>query len=153
MKNESGQVNSPEKNRALKSAEAMWSSDHASKWFGMELVEVDEGFAVISLTVGEQQANGHGMCHGGVTFALADTAFAFACNSRNQATVAQHNSITYLAPAKIGDVLTATAREISLVGRNGITDVCVNNQHGEAIVHFRGHSRAIKGTLFTEIDS
>lgn len=153
MKNENTKATTPEKNRALKFAEAMWSSDHASKWFGMELVEVDEGLAVVTLTVGKKQANGLGICHGGVTFALADTAFAFACNSRNQATVAQHNSITYLAPAKIGDVLTATAKEISLNGRNGITDVCVHNQRGEAIAHFRGHSRAIKGTLFTEIDS
>jgi acyl-CoA thioesterase len=138
------------KERAERSAAAMWSDDRASGWFGMRLVEIDEGRAVLSLIVAAQHVNGHGICHGGVTFSLADSAFAFACNSRNQATVAQHNAITYIAPARLGDTLTATAREISLTGRSGITDVTVTNQNGQIIAEFRGASRAIKGQVFAE---
>ena len=138
------------KERAQKSAEAMWNNDQASAWFGMRIVEIDEGFAMLSLTVEKKHTNGHGICHGGVTFALADSAFAFACNSRNQSTVAQHNTISYTSPVRLGDVLTATAKEISLIGRNGIYDVEVTNQEGLAVAQFRGCSRAIRGTLFEE---
>ena len=138
------------KERATKSAEAMWRGDHASQWFGMELKGVDEGSAIIALTVEPHHANGLGNCHGGVIFALADTAFAFACNSRNQATVAQHNSITYLAPGHIGDHLTATAQEVSLRGRTGLYDITVSNQDGLMIARFNGLSRSVKGQLFTE---
>ena len=136
--------------RAKKSAEAMWADDNASPWFGMEIVEVSEGRATLALTVESHHANGHGICHGGVTFSLADSAFAFACNSRNQNTVAQTNTITYIAPGRVGDRLTATAREISLTGRSGIYDVTVTNQNGTVIAEFRGNSRAIKGQLFEE---
>jgi acyl-CoA thioesterase len=128
----------------------MWNNDQASAWFGMRIDEIDEGFAVLSLTVEKKHTNGHGICHGGVTFALADSTFAFACNSRNQSTVAQHNTISYTAAVKLGDVLTATANEISLIGRNGIYDVEVTNQEGLAVAQFRGCSRAIRGTLFEE---
>ncbi len=138
------------KERATRAAEAMWSDDDASKWLGMTLVSVDEGTAVMTLTVQQHHCNGHGMCHGGITFSLADSCFAFACNSRNQSTVAQNNMITYTAPAQVGDVLTATAREVSLTGRSGIYDVCVTNQNGKTIAEMRGLSRAIKGQLFTE---
>ena len=138
------------KERAQKSAETMWNNDQASSWFGMRIDEIDEGFAVLSLTVEKKHTNGHGICHGGVTFALADSAFAFACNSRNQSTVAQHNTISYTSAVKLGDVLTATAKEISLIGRNGIYDVEVSNQEGLAVAQFRGCSRAIRGTLFEE---
>ena len=138
------------KERAQKSAETMWNNDQASSWIGMRIDEIDEGFAVLSLTVEKKHTNGHGICHGGVTFALADSAFAFACNSRNQSTVAQHNTISYTAAVKLGDVLTATAKEISLIGRNGIYDVEVSNQEGLAVAQFRGCSRAIRGTLFEE---
>ncbi len=138
------------KDRAEKSSAAMWASDNASKWAGMEIAEVDEGRAVLQLTVEAHHCNGHGICHGGVTFMLADSAFAFACNSRNQSTVAQSNSITYTAPGRLGDQLTATAREISLTGRSGIYDVTVKNQDDLVIAEFRGLSRAIKGHLFEE---
>ena len=138
------------KERAQKSAETMWNNDQASAWFGMRIDEIDEGFAVLSLTVEKKHTNGHGICHGGVTFALADSAFAFACNSRNQSTVAQHNTISYTTPVRLGDVLTATAKEISLIGRNGIYDVEVTNQEGLTVAQFRGYSRAIPGTLFEE---
>jgi acyl-CoA thioesterase len=138
------------KERAEKSAAVMWSNDNASVWLGMELVNVDEGHAVLSMTVQKHHANGHGICHGGITFALADSAFAFACNSRNQCTVAQHNVISYTAPAKIGERLTATAREVSLAGRSGIYDVTVTNPDGQTVAEFRGFSRAIKGQYFDE---
>lgn len=138
------------KERAERSCAAMWASDNASKWAGMEIAEVDEGKAVLQLTVEAHHCNGHGICHGGVTFMLADSAFAFACNSRNQSTVAQSNSITYTAPGRLGDRLTADAREISLTGRSGIYDVTVKNQDDLVIAEFRGLSRAIKGHLFEE---
>jgi acyl-CoA thioesterase len=136
--------------RAEKSAQTMWAQDHASQALGMELVSVEEGRATLGMTVEQRHCNGHGMCHGGIIFALADSAFAFACNSRNQATVAQHNVITYIASGRLGDRLTAEATEISLTGRSGITDVRVTNQTGTVIAEFRGMSRAIKGTVFDE---
>ncbi|KAE9628238.1 hydroxyphenylacetyl-CoA thioesterase PaaI [Parasedimentitalea maritima] len=136
--------------RAEKSAAAMWAEDHASKWAGMEIIHMDEGIAVLELTVAQQHCNGHGICHGGVTFMLADSAFAFACNSRNQSTVAQHNMISFTAPGQLGDRLTASASEVSLTGRSGIYDVTVTNQTGQKIAEFRGFSRAIKGQLFDE---
>lgn len=138
------------KERAERSAQAMWSGDQASAWLGMSLIDVDEGSAILRLTVRDHHTNGLGNCHGGVTFALADSAFAFACNSRNQATVAQQNSITYTSPARAGDTLTATAREVSLIGRSGIYDVTVTNQDGVTIAEFRGGSRSVRGTLFDE---
>lgn len=138
------------KERAEKAASAMWMGDQASQSLGMSLDHIDEGTATLSLTVSEHHTNGHGNCHGGIIFALADSAFAFACNSRNQATVAQHNSITYVAPARQGDQLTATATEVSLTGRSGIYDVRVTNDQGAVVAEFRGHSRTIRGTLFDE---
>ena len=136
--------------RAEKSAAAMWAADNASKWFGMQLAEVSEGRAVMTLTIEPHHANGHAICHGGVTFALADSAFAFACNSRNQATVAQHNSVTFLAPGRVGDTMTAIAEEVQMAGRSGIYDVTVTNQDGVVLARFRGLSRAIKGQNFPE---
>ncbi|WP_299083258.1 hydroxyphenylacetyl-CoA thioesterase PaaI [uncultured Ruegeria sp.] len=140
------------KERAAAAAKAMWTDDGASKWLGMTLIEVDEGYAVMQLTVKQHHCNGHGMCHGGITFSLADSCFAFACNSRNQATVAQHNTISYTAPGRMGDTLRAEAREVSLAGRSGIYDVRVSNQHNQTIAEFRGLSRVISGTLFDEED-
>lgn len=138
------------KERADKAAAAMWGNDNASKWAGMEITHIDEGVAILEMTVEAHHCNGHGICHGGVSFMLADSAFAFACNSRNQSTVAQHNLISYLAPGRLGDRLTAEAREVSLTGRSGIADVTVTNQDGTKIAEFRGFSRAIGGQLFEE---
>ena len=138
------------KERAYKSAQAMWENDKASKWMGMQISNMDEGIASLILTVQAHHCNGHGICHGGIIFSLADSAFAFACNSRNQATVAQHNTISYIAPGQLGDTLTADAREVSLSGRNGIYDVTVINQDNKKIAEFRGMSRAINGNLFQE---
>ncbi len=136
--------------RARRSARAMWAEDNASKWAGMEITHIDEGTATLEMTVQAHHCNGHGICHGGVTFMLADSAFAFACNSRNQATVAQHNVISFIAPGRQGDRLRAVAREVSLTGRSGIYDVTVTNQDGTVIAEFRGMSRAIRGHLFQE---
>ncbi len=138
------------KKRAERSAAAMWDNDPATQWFGMELVEVDEGRAVLSMKVERHHCNGHGTCHGGVSFSLADSAFAFACNSRNVSTVGQHVMMSYLAPGRAGDRLTARAEEISLTGRSGIYDVSVTNQEGQVIAEMRGCSRAIKGRHFEE---
>ena len=134
---------------AERSARAMWDGDHASRWFGMELGDVAEGAATLTMTVADHHCNGHGTCHGGVIFALADSAFAFACNSRNQATVAMHCMVSFLAPGRAGDLLTATAREVQLEGRNGIYDVAVTGPSG-TIAQFRGMSRAIGRTLYEE---
>ena len=139
------------KQRAQRSAEAMWNGDRASAWVGMEISQIDEGRATLTLRIREDHCNGHGIGHGGVTFMLADSAFAFACNSRNVATVAQHNTISFLAPVRHGDTLTATAVETTLKGRSGITDVTVTNQAGETIAQFRGASRALGTPLFEEL--
>ncbi len=135
--------------RAEKSAAAMMVNDETLRWLGMTLDTVGEGTAALSMTVERPHCNGHGMTHGGITFTLADTAFAYACNSRNRVTVAQHNMISYIAPGRLGDRLTATATELK-AGRSGIYDVTVTNQDGKVIAEFRGLSRTIDGTLFEE---
>lgn len=136
--------------RAQRSAAAMWAGDRASAWVGMEITHIDEARATLTLQIRADHCNGHGIGHGGITFMLADSAFAFACNSRNAATVAQHNTISFLAPVRLGDTLTATAVETTLKGRSGITDVTVTNQHGDTIAQFRGASRALGTPLFEE---
>ena len=136
--------------RARASAEAMWADDGASQALGMEIVAVEEGSATLCIKIGQHHCNGHGNCHGGIIFSLADSAFAFACNSRNQRAVAQHAFVSYVSPARKGDILTARAREVSLSGRNGIYDVSVMRQNGDVIAEFRGASRAVSGHLFDE---
>ncbi|KPN65025.1 Acyl-coenzyme A thioesterase PaaI [Aliiroseovarius sp. xm-m-379] len=136
--------------RARRSAEAMWADDPASQALGMTLTDIAPGRAVITMPVRADMSNGHGICHGGFIFTLADSAFAFACNSYNQRVVAQHNSITYLAPGQLGECLTATATETSRTGRSGIYDVVVTGGDGRQVALFRGHSRQIKGTHFEE---
>ena len=131
---------------ARRAAEAMWADDEASRGLGMELVSVAPGRATLRMTVRADMTNGHGICHGGFTFALADSAFAFACNSHNVRTVAASCDISYLAPTREGDVLVADAVERQLAGRNGIYDVTV--RVGDvAVAEFRGRSRAIGGAL------
>ena len=138
-----------EDERARRSAEAMWAGDAASRWLGMTLGEVGPGRAVLTLDVAAHHCNGHGTCHGGVIFALADSAFAFACNAGNAATVAQHATISFIAPARAGDALRAEAREVSLRGRSGLYDVTVTRD-GAPVAEFRGMSRAVGGRLFEE---
>ena len=132
---------------ARAASQAMGDKALASRSLGMSLDAVGPGMASLSLTITTAMTNGHNTCHGGYIFTLADSAFAFACNSYNQNTVAQHCSVTFLRPALEGDRLTASAREVSRIGRDGIYDVKVTNQNGEPVAEFRGHSRTIKGTL------
>ena len=138
--------------RARRSAEAMWALDRASPWLGMSLGKVGPGTAETTLEVTGHHCNGHGICHGGVIFSLADSAFAFACNSRNQLAVAHQNAITFCTPARLGDRLVARAHEITTSGRSGVYDATVTNQDGTVIAVMRGNSRTIKGQHFEEED-
>ena len=128
-------------------AEAMWRDDKASQGLGMRLDHVGPGAATLSMEVRDTMVNGHGMCHGGYIFTLADSAFAFACNTYGQRCVAQHCAVTYLLPAKLGERLSASAVEVSRAGRSGIYDVTVTRADGAAVAEFRGHSRVIEGRL------
>ncbi|WP_107817028.1 hydroxyphenylacetyl-CoA thioesterase PaaI [Celeribacter persicus] len=128
-------------------AALMWNDDSASQRLGMKLLHIAPGEATLEMTITDQMTNGHGNAHGGYMFTLADSAFAFACNTYNQMTVAQHCSVTYIAPGALGDVLIATAREVSRSGRSGIYDVTVMRQDGQRIAEFRGHSRTINRTF------
>ena len=128
-------------------AQAMWRDDNASKWLGMKIEEVRAGYARLSMTVTQNMVNGHNLCHGGLIFTLADSAFAFACNSHNQRAVAAGASIEFLAPAFLADVLSAEAVEQALKGRTGVYDMRVTNQKGEVVALFRGRSATIKGLL------
>ncbi len=135
---------------AERCAEAMFERDQASRHLGMEILEMAPGKAVLQMAVRPEMIQGHDSCHGGYLFTLADSAFAFACNSQNAATVASGCSIDYLAPGKVGDILTATAQERSRSGRTGVYDVQVENQNGQVIALFRGKSYQIRGTVIYE---
>jgi len=132
-------------------AEAMWAEDATSPGLGIEVVSVAPGEAVLTMTVGAQMANWHDTCHGGFIYLLADTAFGYASNSRNRRMVAQHCSITYLNPARRGDRLTAHAVERQRAGRSGLYDVAVTRADGTPIAEFRGHARAIEGTILPDV--
>jgi acyl-CoA thioesterase len=134
---------------ATRAAEAMWAGDAASQALGMELVRVAPGRATVRMTVREDMVNGHAIGHGGLTFTLADSAFAFACNSYNRSTVAAHCEIRFLAPTRLGDVLVASAVERSRAGRDGVYGVSVHA--GDTLVaDFVGHSKEVRGVLFTD---
>ena len=125
--------------------DAMLAGDQASKMLGMQVLEVGPGRAVITMVVRPDMLNGHAICHGGLITTLADSAFAFACNSCNELTVASGFSIDLLAPGRLGDVLTATCTELSKAGRTGVYDSDVRNQRGERIAVFRGRSHTARG--------
>jgi acyl-CoA thioesterase len=131
-------------------ADAMWADDTASRGLGMRLEDVGPGRARMSLVVTEAMVNGHGICHGGFIFALADSAMAFACNSHGEHAVAQHCAITFVRPGRRGDTLTAEAVERTRSGRSGIYDVRVCDATGETVAEFRGHSRTTGGRFFAE---
>ena len=124
------------------SATSMAASDHAKAHFGMWIQELQRGRAVLSMRVRKEMTNGFAITHGGVVFALADTAFAYACNETEARTVASGAEISFLRPSEAGDVLTATACRRVRQGRTGIYDVTVTNQRGEIIAEFRGRSFA-----------
>ncbi len=131
-------------------ARQMWDRDAASQGLGMRLGPVAPGQAQLTMDVTPEMVNGHGICHGGLIFSLADSAFAFACNSRNQVQVALSCSIDYLAPGFAGDCLTATARERRRSRRTGLFEVSVTNQAGEELAHFRGRSFALDQTVLRD---
>ena len=139
---------SPE-NVARACADAMWRDDEASRGLGMQIIEIKPGQATLTMKVQPHMVNGQRIAHGGFIFALADSALAFACNSHNERAVAAQGNITFIRPGKLGDLLVATAREISRSGRSGIYDVRVTV--GDAVIaEFRGHSRTIGGTWLSE---
>jgi len=124
---------------------AMYARDPASQAMGMRLGTVGPGRAELTMTVRADMLNGHAICHGGFIFTLADSAFAYACNSYNLTTVASGCGIDFVAPAREGDLLTALAQERSVSGRTGVYDIEVKNQRGETIAYFRGKSYRVKG--------
>ncbi len=139
----------PEAAQALaeRVAAGMFARDRASQGLGMRIVNVRPGYAELTMTVRPDMLNGHAIGHGGFVFTLADSAFAFACNSYNANTVAAGCTIEFLAAAREGDVLTAIARERALSGRSGVYDIDVKNQNGDTVALFRGKSTRIKGNV------
>jgi acyl-CoA thioesterase len=133
---------------AERCAEIMWPDDHAARGLGMVIVAVGPGSARLCMTVRQDMVNGHGTCHGGFIFALADSTFAYACNSHNIRAVAAGVDINFVAPAHLGDQLVADGRARHQGGRSGVYDIEVSNQDGKLIAVFRGRSSRIKGHFF-----
>ena len=136
--------------RAERAAAALYERDRASQALGMRLAAVRPGWAQVVMRVRPDMVNGHGLCHGGLVFALADSAFAFACNSHNESTVAAAASIDFLSGVREGDELTAEASELWRTRRNGIYEIIVSNQRGERVALFRGRSYRVQGQLVSE---
>ncbi|MFH1044777.1 MAG: hydroxyphenylacetyl-CoA thioesterase PaaI [Pseudomonadota bacterium] len=132
---------------AKAAAAAMYTRDRASLALGMKLLKVGPGLASMQMAIREDMANVHNTCHGGLIFTLADSTFAYACNSHNKNAVAITCLIEYMRPAYVGEVLTASGREQGLEGRNGVYDIRVENQKGELVALFRGKSTQIKGEV------
>ncbi|WP_277348908.1 hydroxyphenylacetyl-CoA thioesterase PaaI [Sneathiella limimaris] len=130
----------------------MYAEDEASQHLGMTLVEVTPGTAIMTMRVQDYMLNGHKTCHGGYMFLLADSAFAFACNSYNQSTVAQAAQINFLKPVSVGTLLTATATEVSRTGRTGLYNIDVTNEEGALVASFRGNSHTIKGQIIPDLN-
>jgi acyl-CoA thioesterase len=135
---------------ADKVARSMLAAEGTGPAWGVEIEEVREGYARIRMTLRADMLNGHGIAHGGMVFALADTAFAYACNSRNLRTVAAQASIVFLDAAREGETLIAEAQEQALAGRSGVYNVSVRSAEGRAIAQFRGYSRSLGGALIGE---
>jgi acyl-CoA thioesterase len=125
--------------------DAMWAKDRACKALGMQVTAIGPGTATVTMTVRDDMLNGHDLCHGGLIATLADSAFAYACNAYNEITVASGFDIHLMAGARLGDVLTASASELSKGGRTGVYDIVVTNQRDEQIAAFRGRSYTMKG--------
>ncbi len=125
--------------------DGMFANDRASKALGMHIVEVSPGGTTLAMTVRDDMLNGHDICHGGLIATLADSAFAFACNSHGELTVASGFGIDFIAPGRLGDVLTARCHEVAKAGRTGVYDTEVTNQRGERVAVFRGRSHTVKG--------
>lgn len=137
--------------RAQRVGESMFAADVAAReTMGIEVLSVAPGHAVLRMAVKPLHLNGHQICHGGFIFTLADTTFAYACNSYNRNAVAAGCSIEFLRPGQLGDVLTCEGVEQTLSGRHGIYDMKVSNQNGEVVALFRGKSAVIPGQIFPE---
>lgn len=134
-------------------ATAMFARDRAAQALGMKIVRVQPGAALLTMTVRGDMVNGHHICHGGMIFSLADTAFAYACNSYNKNTVASACHIDFLAPAKEGDTLEAEAVERSAAGRTGVYDISVRVAGGKTVALFRGKSYRINGEVIAGLES
>lgn len=134
-------------------ARRMLSQEGTGPAWGIEILEAREGYAKISMRVTAAMLNGHGTAHGGMIFALADTAFAYACNSRNEATVAQSANIVFLSPARAGELLIAEATERAVSGRSGAYAVSVRSQDGRIVAEFQGASRTIGGPVLPAADA
>ncbi len=128
-------------------ADTMFANDRASRTLGMSIETISSGRAVLTMVVRDDMVNGHNICHGGMIFTLADSAFACACNSHNFSAVAAGARIDFLAPGRLGDQLTAVAQQNSQGKRSGVYDVSVSNQAGSVIALFRGNSQRIGGHL------
>jgi acyl-CoA thioesterase len=129
---------------AQTSVQSLFHTDRASQGLGLEIIDVAPGRVRIVMTVRPDMVNGHGMCHGGLIFAFADSAFAFACNSHGEPMVAAGASIEFLAPTPSGERVTATATEVTRSARGGIYDVCVTKASGETVAHFRGRCSRLR---------
>lgn len=140
----------PRQHLAERTAAALFARDRASQALGMRLAGIQPGGARVLMRVRPDMVNGHGVCHGGLVFALADSAFAFACNTGNESTVAAAASIDFLLAVHAGDELTAEARELWRTRRNGIYEITVTNQRGERVALFRGRSYRVEGTVVKE---
>ena len=126
-------------------ARAMWAADAASQGLGLVLRRISPGEAEMTMLIEPRMANGFGACHGGFLFALADSAFAFACNSFGRQTVGQACTITYLRPGRVGETITATARQVAEAGRSGVYEVRVTDAAGAVLALFQGQSREVAG--------
>ncbi|PTD96231.1 hydroxyphenylacetyl-CoA thioesterase PaaI [Pseudothauera lacus] len=131
--------------------DGMFERDHAARGLGMAFVDVGPGRATMTMEVRGDMLNGFQICHGGFITTLADTAFAYACNSGNEQTVASGVSVDFMAPGRPGDLLTAAAREVFVAGRTGVYDITVSNQKGELIAVMRGKSYRLKGRPVVEL--
>lgn len=135
---------------ARRCTDAMWSTDHASQALGMAIESVGAGSATVTMTVRQDMVNGHDICHGGMIFSLADSAFAFACNTANRVAVAASCSIDFIRPASLGDRLVAVAGAVHQGKRNGLYDVTVSNQDQAVIARFRGRSTRLDRPVIDE---
>lgn len=128
-------------------ADAMFARDQASQKLGIQIESIAPGRALLTMTVDERMIQGHGNCHGGYLFTLADSAFAFSCNTYDRATVASGCTIEYIRPAQLGDTLIATAEERTRGSRTGVYDITITNQNGKTVALFRGKSFEVNGTI------
>lgn len=135
---------------AQAASDAMWAGDRACQAMGVVIMQVAPGAATLSMRVREDMVNGHNTCHGGFIFALADSAFAFACNSYNAIAVASGARVEFVAPGRLGDTLTASANVVAQGKRSGVYDATVTNQDGKIVALFRGNSARIGGALVDE---